>query len=112
MIKKKIKIPIYGGELTVILDKDLSYIEKRYKTKSLNDFGAVTLKDESKYKSYVVAFEYSSGSIITHEIVHIINYLYIDCGIQLDRINDEHTAYLTGWLFDEIDKILNAPKKR
>jgi|SRR6187402_1944063 len=106
MIKKKIKIPIYCCELTVILDKDLSYVESKYKTKSLKDFGAVTLKDESKYRHYVVAFEYPSGSIIAHEIVHIIDYLYLDCGIHLDRVNDEHTAYLSGWLFDKIYKII------
>lgn len=107
MKKKTIDIPIYCSKLTIILDTDLSYAEKKYKKKSLKDFGAVTFKDKSKYRNYVVAFEYSSGSIIAHEIVHIINYIYIDCGIKLDRKNDEHQAYLTGWLFDEIDKFLN-----
>lgn len=107
MKQKTIAIPIYCGKLTIILDTDLSYVEKKYKTKSLKDFGAVTLKDEFKYRNYVVAFEYSSGSIIAHEIVHIINYIYFDCGIELDRINDENQAYLTGWLFAEIDKFLN-----
>lgn len=107
MKSKTIDIQIYRGKLTMIFDKDLSYVEKKYKTKSLKDFGAVTLKDESKYRHYVVAFEYSDGSIIAHEIVHIINYIYLDCGIELDRVNDENQAYLTGWLFDEIDKFLN-----
>lgn len=103
---KTIKIPIYCGKLTIIIDKDLSYVEEKYKTGSLNNFGAVTLKDESKYRNYIVAFEYSTGSIISHEIVHIINYIYLDCGIELDRINDENQAYLTGWLFDEIEKFI------
>lgn len=104
---KKIKIPIFQSELTIIFDKDLSYLEKKYKTVSLKNYGAVTLKDESKYRHYVLGFEYSSGSIIAHEIVHLINYMYIDCGIELDRLNDENQAYLTGWLFFEIDKFLN-----
>lgn len=104
---KKINIPIYRSQLTMIFDKDLSYVEKKHKTSSLQNFGAVTLKDESKYRNYVVAFEYSSGSIIAHEIVHIINYIYLDCGIELDRENDENQAYLTGWLFDEIYDFLN-----
>jgi len=80
----------------------LSYVEKKYKTPSLQSYGAVTLRDNNKYRHYVVAFEYSSGSIVAHEIVHIINYIYVDCGIELDRVNDENQAYLTGWLFDEI----------
>lgn len=106
MIKKSFIIPIYHGKVTVILDKDLSYIEKRYKTKSLKNYGAVTLKDENKYRDYVIAFEHISNGIIAHEIVHLINYIYLDCGIELDRINDEHQAYLSGWLFDKIDSIL------
>lgn len=104
---KTIDIPIYKGKLTMIFDIDLSFVEKKYKTKSLKDFGAVTLKDESKYRNYVVAFEYSYGSIIAHEVVHIINYIFLDCGIELDRVNDENQAYLTGWLFDEIFNFLN-----
>lgn len=106
MKQKIIDIPIYRAKLTMIFDEDLSFVEKKYKTKSLKAFGAVTIKDESKYRNYVVAFEYSDGSIIAHEIVHIINYIYSDCGIELDRFNDEHQAYLTGWLFDEIYNFL------
>jgi hypothetical protein len=107
MKSKTIDIPIYRAKLTIIFDYDLSFVEKKYKTKSLKDFGAVTIKDDSKHRHYVVAFEYSDGSIIAHEIVHIINYIFLDCGIELDRVNDENQAYLTGWLFDEIDKFLN-----
>jgi hypothetical protein len=107
MKKAVIKIPIYCATLVVIQDEDLFYVEKKYKTKSLKDYGAVTLKNESKYREYIVAFEYYSGSIIAHEIVHIINFIYLDCGVELDRINDENQAYFTGWLFAEIEKILN-----
>jgi hypothetical protein len=107
MIKKKIKIPIYHGELTIILDKDLSYIEKTYKTASLEDFGAVTLKDKFSYRHYIVAFTDSNHlSNIAHEIIHLKNYIYLDCAMELDRYNDEPEAYLSGWLFDEIHKIL------
>lgn len=108
MINHTFKIPIYQATVTIILDKDLSYVEKKYKTASLSNYGAVTMRDDNHFKKYVLAFEYSDGSIIAHEIVHLINYLYLDCGIELDRVNDEHTAYLTGWLFKKIDKILNG----
>lgn len=104
---KKLDIPIFQSKLIIILDKDLSYVEKKYKTPSLEKYGAVTLRDNNNYRNYVVAFEYSSGSIIAHEIVHIVNYIYSDCGIELDRSNDENQAYLTGWLFREIDNFLN-----
>lgn len=108
MIKKTIEIPIYCGKLTVMLDKDLLFIEKKYKTKSLKDFGAVTLQDSTKYRHYVVAFtDRNHLSNIAHEIVHIKNHIFLDCSMELDRYNDEPEAYLTGWLFDEIYKIIN-----
>jgi len=110
MRKTTFEIPIYQAKVTVILDKDLSYAEKKYKTRSLKDYGAVTMRNDNHFKTYVLAFEYADGGIIAHEIVHLINYIYLDCGIELDRVNDEHTAYLTGWLFRKIDKFLNQIK--
>lgn len=108
MKSKTIPISIYCGKLTIIIDKDLSYVEKKYKTISLEDFGAVTLKDDSDYRHYIVAFTDANHlSNIAHEIVHLKNYIYLDCAMQLDRVNDEHEAYLTGWLFDEIHSFLS-----
>ena len=105
MIKKTFKVPIYNSKVTVILDKDLSYVEKKYNTNSLSNYGAVTLKDETKYKKYIVAFEHISDGIIVHEVVHLVNYIFLDCGVELDRVNDEHQAYFTAWLFRKINKI-------
>lgn len=110
MINRTFKIPIYQATVTVILDKDLSYVEKKYNTVSLSNYGAVTMRNDNHFKKYVLAFEYSDGSIIAHEIVHLINYLYLDCGIELDRVNDEHQAYLSGWLFKKIENILKSKK--
>lgn len=107
MRKKTINIPIYQCKLTIISDKDLSYIEKRYKTKSLRNYGAVTMRVPDNFSEYVMAFEYSDRDIIAHEIVHLKNFIYQDKGIDLDRYNDEPEAYLTGWLYKQIDKFLN-----
>lgn len=106
---KKIKIPIYRCTLTIILDKDLSYVEKKYKTKSLEDFGAVTLENKNHPRHYVVAFTDATHlSNIVHEIVHIKNYIYLACAMNSDVINDEPEAYLSGWLFDQINNFLNS----
>jgi len=108
MRKKTIQIPIYCATLTIILDDDLKYVEKKYKTISLERFGAVTLRNDNRYREYVVAFTDATHlSNIAHEIVHIKNHIYLDCAMELDRFNDEPEAYLTGFLFDEIDKFLN-----
>ena len=107
MKRTTIDIPIYCCKLTIILDKDLSYVEKKYKTRSLSDFGAVTLKDESKYRHYVVGLTDANHlSNIAHEIVHLKNHIYVDSAMEVDRYNDEPEAYLTGWLFDQIYNII------
>lgn len=106
MKTKTIKIPIFCAELTMHFDRNLKAVSKLYDTKSLANYGAVTLKNEKFYRHYVVAFESKQRSTIAHEIVHIINYIYLDCGIELDRVNDENQAYLTGWLFSEIEEFL------
>ncbi len=109
MKQKVIEIPIYQGKLTLILDKDLKAVEKKYKTTSLDDFGAVTLKNKDDYRHYVVAFtDKDHLSTIAHEIVHIKNYIYLDCAMETDRYNDEPEAYLTGWLFDKIYNFLHS----
>lgn len=107
MKKTTIGIPIYQCKLTIILDKDLSYIEKKYKTKSLSDYGAITMRVPNKFNEYIMSFEYSEGTIIAHEIVHLKNYIFQDKGIELDKFNDEPEAYLTGWLYKQINNFLN-----
>jgi hypothetical protein len=44
MKSKTIEIHIYCCKLTMILDNDLRAVAKKYKTMSLEDFGAVTLE--------------------------------------------------------------------
>jgi len=107
----KFQIPIYSASVTLYLDKDLKHIEQKYKTSCLDDFGAVTLRSpKNPYKDYIIAFEYTDGSIIAHEIVHLINYLFLDVGVELDRVNDETQAYLTGFLFEKIEEFLSKSR--
>jgi hypothetical protein len=107
MVGQKFKIPIYGGAVTVYYGKSLEYISNKYKVKDLSNYGAVTMANpKDEFKNYIVAFEYVSGSIIAHEVVHLINYLFLDVGVELDRTNDETQAYLTGFFFEKIEGIL------
>lgn len=107
MQSTKFDIPIFGGTVTIYYGPSLEYVSKKYKVKDLSNYGAVTMANpKDEFKNYIVAFEYTSGSIIAHEIVHLINYLFLDCGVELDRTNDETQAYLTGFFFEKIEAIL------
>lgn len=107
MRKLTIDIPIYGGKLIVIVSKDITLIAKKYKlTVEASNFGAFTFKDTSKYRNYIIVLEDDWRANVVHELVHVVNHIYLDCAMQLDRHNDEPQAYLMGWLFDKIDKFL------
>lgn len=97
--KHKIKVPIYGTSVTVILCDSLKEIEKEYNLTDTDCCAAITFKRKFKYH---VAFEKAPPETIAHEVVHLVNHIFYDRGINLDLINDEPQAYFTGWLFNQI----------
>ena len=104
MKEKTIDIPIYFGKLTIITTDSWSKVNLLYNTKidsKLYDAVVFEIKDNNEY---IVAIKKVEWSIITHEVVHIVNAIFLKCGIELDRHNDEPQAYLTGWIINEIDK--------
>jgi hypothetical protein len=109
MKSKTINVPIYECGLTIILTDDLNEVVKKYKLEGdWDNFGALTFRDKSKHRHYVVAFTDASHlSNIAHEIVHIKNYIFHGINAKIDIYNDEPEAYLTGWLFDKIYEFLN-----
>ncbi len=109
MRKDTIEIPIYYCTLTMILDKDFSYIKEKYNIeKDLSNYGSVTLDKEAGHRNYVVSFTDATHlSNIAHEVVHLKNAISIDCAMKLDPHNDEPEAYLSGWLFDQIYNFLS-----
>jgi len=112
MVSTSFEIPIFRGTVTLYYCTSLAEIEEKYNTRSLKDYGAVAMHNPTNsFKDYIVAFECIDYSLVAHEIVHLINYLFIDCGIELDRTNDETQAYLTGFFFKKIEDFLLKHKK-
>jgi hypothetical protein len=107
MRKTTIDIPIYGVKLTIILDDDFSYVEKKYNLEPLKG-RAVTITNSNIHRHIIVAFvDKKYVSSIAHEVVHIKNYICLWCGAELDRENDEYEAYLSGYLFEQIYEFIN-----
>lgn len=102
MIKKKIKIPLYYHNLTIIQTNNFKKIEKKYGLGDTYDYEGVVFDIGSDI--FIVLRKDTTPSIIAHEVVHIVNLIFSAVGIQLDRVNDENQAYLTGWLVKKIHK--------
>jgi hypothetical protein len=114
MKSTKFYVPIYRANITVYLGEDLKYISDKYKTSNLSNYGAVTMVNPNNpFKNYIVGFSsaYDNG-LIAHEVVHLVNHIFLDVGMQLDRQNDEAQAYLTGFLFDKIEEFLKKYRRK
>lgn len=102
---KIIKIPILFGKIKVIYTTDTAYVLRLYKKPlKYKDRTAFVFRHED---FYVACFSVKDLNIIVHESVHIVNYIFEDTHIKPDVKNDELQAYLTAWVFDEINNFIN-----
>lgn len=112
MKSKTIDIPIYYGKLVMVLSDNWEEVNLKY----WNDIGdqfaaAVFQRDIKNFPRYIVAFNGKpEGKTIAHEVVHLVSHIFRDRGITMDPYNDEPQAYLTGFLFQEIEKFLRTIK--
>lgn len=107
-------IPIYIGYFRIVIAKDLAKAFNKLGGKwdsDVNGYEAFVYNDNAKngVNRHTVYFKPNPAhEIVAHEVVHLVNSLFIDSGVQLDRYNDEPQAYLTGWFVKEIYKALKV----
>lgn len=110
MNKKKIKIPLYSGDVTIIQTDNFKKIEKKYSFESLHTLDAFMFRNPKKngYSRYIIVFSKTiDSSVIAHECLHFVNYVFEDSNIILDIKNDEPQCYLLDWIVSECHKFLN-----
>jgi hypothetical protein len=108
---KKVQIPIYYGNLIIVVSDDYNAVAKKFNLKQeVNLYGAFSWANRDKkdiLNYYVCVDEKVSNHLIAHEVVHLVNFIFLEKRIELDRINDEPQAYLTGWIFKQINSFLD-----
>lgn len=111
--KKRIKIPIYHGDLFIYSVSDLNEIGKKFDMIDLSDREAIAFQITGKdgYMKYYLAFEENpTNKIIAHESLHITGFIFKDRGMKMDLHNDEFQCYLLGWIVGQCDLFLNNKK--
>ncbi|WP_347216529.1 hypothetical protein [Chryseobacterium sp.] len=105
----KHQVPLYFQFLNIVVTENF--------TESLDKLKLTYDKSDpvNKWESFV-GFEYgkiwifvrskTDVSVIAHEAVHIVNYVFKQAHISLDLDNDEPQAYLMGWVVDKIIKAI------
>lgn len=117
MQKKKIKIPIYFGDLIIIQvenSEEKEKIIKKYNLEILNGNEAFMFRNHhySGYTRYIMVFEEETNPrIIAHESLHLVRCIFEDRKIFFEtNYNDEAQCYLLGWIVGECHKFLNIKK--
>lgn len=121
---KKVAIPIYGGlksSLNIIIsdkkdwDNALDLVNKYnnspqefFEYNQVRAFCATTDKNGINHFWMVFKPVKLSMDTISHEIVHVVNAIYVSRGISLDAENDEPQAYFTGWVTGITTKFLKS----
>lgn len=114
--KKVVKIPMYGGNFIIVFSNDSSRVEKLVNVRegSLLELYAYTFHNflHKGYESYCVVLNFwnplariTIGTIV-HEVVHASNRVLNDRNVIPDFENDETTAYLAGWMGDQIQDFM------
>lgn len=112
--KITVDIPIYFGTLTTVLVEDWGELKRMYPEMDTEYLGAcyaaVVFTDDSSEDDgthYVAAFcGRPENKTIVHETVHVVNRIFADRGVNPDPFNDEPQAYLTGWVYGQIEEAL------
>lgn len=110
-MKSKFKLEILHGTVNIVVKKDFKAFAEKHKLQfrdEIQNYDAFVFQHEKNRLDYYICFEkgYISLSNISHEIVHLINRIYVDHGIFQDENNDEWTAYFSGWLTKKITDVL------
>ena len=113
MIKHRVYIPIYGCYLTIIVAEEFEKAVALYDTSESNykatDAVVITIIDKKtaiKENIYIQRPQITYGEI-AHEAKHIVNRIFQDKSIELDRFNDEAECYLLSYIVDKIIENIN-----
>lgn len=122
MILKKYRIPIYGGQLWVCVSnsftKAIEEIENTTDVKlddnkeDLRKTSAMAYQfylPDGHFRVLIVIKPQSKISVVSHEALHVVNWVFHHCGIKHSFTNDEAQCYLLEWV---IERVLITKDKR
>ena len=103
--KKAIQIPLWNFRVEVTVFDDISELDAEYNDFIHTGMLACTLeyKDCSRCELLIPSNDYPT---VVHELEHVKNLTWKAKGYKPQADNDEPDAYLIGWLFEQVDKII------
>lgn len=102
---KTINVPIFLDNIIVHTYETKKEIVDKYDV-DINDSTEAFVFRNNKGITACFNVNHITTSVIIHECVHIVNFIFKMKGIDLCPDNDETQAYLTDWVFTKINKHL------
>lgn len=105
LTEKNIHIPIYDFKVEICVFSDIKEAKEKYPEYMEDELLACTLEyiGCSKCKLIIPCNDYPS---VVHELEHVKNLVWKAKGYIPQNNNDEPDAYLIGWLFAQVDKVI------
>lgn len=119
-IKKRIHIPIFGGYMIVVITDEENVYEAGKRHFKIDDPNlkfndGVLLSRDKKYGGGVYPIILSgklTPGLLVHEAKHVVNSIFVDTSVELDRYNDETEAYLLGWIVNRLWEVKTKFEKK
>lgn len=103
--ERKINVPIYDFKVAVVVFDERKEAQEKYPEFFTSGTKACTIEyiGDSKAKLILPSDDYGS---VVHELEHVKNLIWKVKGYRPQADNDEPDAYLIGYLYDKVDKII------
>ena len=69
-------------------------------------------KNERQYIILIFDTDELTPSLVAHEAVHVVNFVYQHVGQKIDKDNDEVNAYHVGWVVDRVYEVKEEAEKQ
>jgi hypothetical protein len=114
MILESFEIPLYRGNVIVVIDSNANEINKIIPSFKEQVVYAHSYFDTFKgcqgfylILNFENEFRNIKHGVITHECIHITNMIAHSRGIEADLNNDEPLTYLAEWICDSVYEVIN-----
>ena len=116
---KTFEIPIYCADVILVIHEDFEEIDEKYKLELQDEFGDspnnamaithVNSDEKGKLEIYIL-LKPSCLDIdtVAHEILHVINWICVEKGMEHDINNDESLAYLQGYIMGKVGSAIGT----
>jgi hypothetical protein len=110
LTERKFRVPIYDFKVIVTVFDDYTEARNKFPHALVSSAYGCTMEYIDCGKCHIL-IPSSGMSTVVHELEHVKNLIWKFTGYQSQAGNDEPDAYLMGYLYEQVEKILNIHKK-